>query len=223
VLFDMDGLLTDSEPVWFEAEAGVMARLGGDWEPADQRELMGGPLSKTVSSMLAKAPGEPDVSPDEIGSWLMSDAVAIVKRRGVPMLPGAAELLAAVDRAGLPRALVTSSRRDFTAAVLEVTGMEFGVTVCGDDVARGKPAPDPYLRAAELLGVDARECVVLEDSANGIRAAEAAGCAVIAVPSMPLDSGAPPGRVIAGSLAEVDLSLLCATMEERAPARRRRP
>jgi beta-phosphoglucomutase-like phosphatase (HAD superfamily) len=91
-------------------------------------------------------------------------------------------------------------------AVLKVTGLSFGVTVCGEDVRRGKPDPEPYLLAAGRLGVPAAGSVVLEDSPTGIAAARAAGCPVIAVPSVPVPPG--PGLIIVGSLEAVGIDLL---------------
>jgi beta-phosphoglucomutase-like phosphatase (HAD superfamily) len=108
---------------------------------------------------------------------------------------------------GLPYALVTSSQRSFAAAVLDATGLPFPVTVCSDDVAATKPAPDPYLMAAKLLDVAPQECVALEDSPNGVASATAAGCRVVAVPSLvPIPPA--PGRLVAASLAEVGLAAL---------------
>jgi HAD superfamily hydrolase (TIGR01509 family) len=209
VLFDMDGLLIDSEPLWFEAERAVMARLGGEWGPADQEALLGGSLSRTVSHLLAKAPPGPGVpSRDEIARWLLDGMTGLMTARGVPLRPGAAGLLAQTAAEGVPYALVTASQRGIMQTALAVTGMSFPVTVCGEDVAVGKPAPDPYLRAAALLGADPGGCVVLEDSPAGIAAGQAAGCHVIAVPSMPLPGPWPPGVVVAGSLAELSLSRL---------------
>jgi HAD superfamily hydrolase (TIGR01509 family) len=136
-----------------------------------------------------------------------------VADRGVPLMAGAAELLATLAAAEIPQALVTSAQRRIMDAVLASTGLAFGVTVCAEDVRRSKPDPEPYLRAAALLGEAAGECVVLEDSPRGIASAQAAGCPVIAVPSMPLPAGIAgegdsPGRMVVASLREVDLARL---------------
>ena len=214
MLFDMDGLLVDSEPAWFEVESSVMARLGGTWGEEDQRALLGGSLDRSVTYMLTKAtegngarPARA-AEPDEVGRWLVEGMADLITREGLPLQPGASELLAAVADAGLPHALVTSSQRLIMDAVLAATGVKFPVTVCGEDVEHGKPAPDPYLRAAALLGADPRACVALEDSPSGITAARAAGCAVIAVPTIPVPPT--PGVLIVGSLREVDLDMLAA-------------
>jgi len=215
VLFDMDGLLIDSEPLWLEAETAIMTRLGASWTEQDQAQLLGGSLERSVRYLLGKAtrPAPPEL----VGEWLMSDITERVRRDGVPVRPGARELLASVARAGLPYALVTSSQRAFAEAVLGATAMTFPVTVCGEDVTATKPDPEPYLLAAKLLGVGPEHCVVLEDSPNGVASATAAGCRVVAVPSLvPIPAAA--GRVVVGSLPEVNLCMLralaaCDTME----------
>jgi HAD superfamily hydrolase (TIGR01509 family) len=132
--------------------------------------------------------------------------VRLVLERGLPLQPGAAALLAALDAAGVPYALVTASSRAIMDAVLKVTGLTFAVTVCGEDVRRAKPDPEPYLLAAARLGVPPAGCVVLEDSPTGIAAARAAGCRVIAVPSVPVPPS--PGLITVKSLSEVGFDLL---------------
>jgi HAD superfamily hydrolase (TIGR01509 family) len=205
VLFDMDGLLIDSEPLWFEVESEVMAQLGGQWSPADQQQLVGGSLGKSVDYMLGRASLDP--SREEVGRWLVDGMTALLRERGVPVLPGARELLAEVTGAGLPSALVTSSERQIMEAVIPKLGMNFGATVCAEDVREGKPAAEPYLRAAQLLGVEPPDCIALEDSPNGVASAEAAGCLVVAVPSLlPIPTRA--GRVVASSLSQLDLATL---------------
>ena len=200
VLFDMDGLLIDSEPLWLEAETAVMARLGSDWTTGDQAQLLGGSLNRTVRYLLGKATRP--TSPGQVAEWLMSGVAELVRDRGVPLQPGARELLAEVAAAGLPHALVTSSERRFTDAVLARTGLRFDVLVCADDVSMTKPDPEPYLLAAKLLGAAPASCVALEDSPNGVASAEAAGCRVIAVPSLvPIEPA--PGRTVVRSLLEL--------------------
>jgi len=206
VLFDMDGLLVDSEPLWFEVERAVMTRLGGPWGEADQQALIGGSLDRTVSYVLARAARPVTASREDVARWLVDGMAGLVAARGLPLRPGAGRLLAALAAARVPHALVTASSRTIMAAVLTVTGLRFGVTVCGEDVRRPKPDPEPYLLAAARLGVPAAGCVVLEDSPPGIAAARAAGCPVIAVPSVPVSPG--PGVVIVTSLEEVGFDLL---------------
>ncbi len=202
VLFDMDGLLIDSEPLWLEAETAVMARLGADWTEADQRQLLGGSLARSVSYMLAKA-ARP-VPPQTLAGWLM-DGITERVRRHVPLRPGARELVDSVARTGLPRALVTSSERAFMDAVLASTGLRFDVLVCANDVSATKPDPECYLLAAKLTGVPPADCFALEDSPNGVASAEAAGCRVIAVPSV-VPIAPAPGRTVVRSLLELRAS-----------------
>jgi len=197
----MDGLLIDSEPLWLEAETAVMARLGGDgWTEADQVQLLGGSLDRTVRYLLSRASRL--VPPEIVGEWLMSGMAERVRDHGVPVQPGARELLAQVAAAGLPHALVTSSERRFMDAVLARTGLRFDALVCAEDVSVTKPDPEPYVLAAKLLGADPARCLALEDSPNGVASAEAAGCRVIAVPSLvPIDPA--PGRTVVRSLTEL--------------------
>jgi HAD superfamily hydrolase (TIGR01509 family) len=205
VLFDMDGLLIDSEPLWLEVETEVMARLGAAWSEEDQHALLGGSLERTVNHLLGKA--SRPVPRELVAEWMMDGIVTLVRDHGVPVQPGARELLAEVAAAGVPHALVTSSQRLFADEVLASTGMTFAVVVCGEDVTATKPDPEPYLLAAKLLGADPARCVALEDSPNGVASAEGAGCHVVAVPSLvPIEPA--PGRVVLPSLRGIDLAAL---------------
>jgi HAD superfamily hydrolase (TIGR01509 family) len=205
VLFDMDGLLVDTEPLWLETETEVMARLGAPWTPQDQTALLGGSMAKTVSYLLAKA-AKP-VPPATVERWMMDSMLDKVRAGRVRVRSGARELLAEVAAAGLPYGLVTSSQRSFAEAVLASAGMVFPVTVCAEDVTVTKPDPEPYLLAAKLLEADPARCVVLEDSPNGVASASAAGCRVVAVPSLlPIPPG--PGRLVVRSLREVSVATL---------------
>jgi HAD superfamily hydrolase (TIGR01509 family) len=206
VLFDMDGLLVDSEPLWFVAEREVAGRLGASWGEADQDALIGGSLDRTVSWLLAKAATPVTASRADVARWLVADMAALILARGLPLQPGAGPLLAGLAAAGVPCGLVTASSRAIMEAVLTVTGLSFGVTVCGEDVRRAKPDPEPYLLAAARLGVPPGGCVVLEDTPTGAAAARAAGCPVIVVPSVPVAPG--PGVLTLESLASVDLVML---------------
>lgn len=204
-LFDMDGLLVDTEPLWLETETEVMARLGAPWTTADQEALLGGSMERTVGYLLGKA-ARP-VPPETVERWMVDGMLERVRAGRVVVRPGAREIVTEVAASGLPYALVTSSQRPFAAAVLQATGLPFPVTVCAEDVSETKPAPDPYLMGAKLLDVDPERCVALEDSPNGVASATAAGCLVVAVPSLvPIPPA--PGRVVAGSLSEVSLATL---------------
>jgi len=208
VLFDMDGLLVDTEPLWFEVEHAIMSKLGGEWTEQDQRALIGGSLYRSVDYLLRRATRQ--ASRDQVASWLIAGMAESLAEREVEAMPGALELLTEVRAAGIPTALVTSSERVIMEAVLASLArhdITFPVTVCGQDVRHPKPHPEPYLRAAALLGAEPRFCVALEDSPNGVAAAEAAGCVTVAVPGL-APIGARQGRLVAASLAHVDLDLL---------------
>jgi HAD superfamily hydrolase (TIGR01509 family) len=204
-MFDMDGLLVDSEPLWFLAESAVMERLGGLWTPADQHALVGGSMGSTVAYLLDRAtnPAEPAA----VARWLREEMVELVRTRPLPALPGVLSLLAEVRAAGLPHALVTSSEPAVVDAVLARLDVRFDVIVCAADVTAAKPDPEGYLLAAAKLGADPRQCIALEDSVNGVGAAQAAGYRVIAVPSVvPVPEG--PGRVVVATLDGVTLAQL---------------
>jgi HAD superfamily hydrolase (TIGR01509 family) len=203
-MFDMDGLLVDSEPLWFLAEQAVMSRLGGTWAPADQHVLVGGSMETTVSYLLSK--GTRPAPRAAVARWLIDEMVDLLTTRPLPVMPGAADLLSEVREAGLPHALVTSSEPEVVDAVLTRLGAgAFPVVVCAADVAHAKPDPELYLLAAAKLGTDPRYCVALEDSPNGVAAAEAAGYLTVAVPSV-IPIPARPGRLVLTSLAGLTLA-----------------
>ena len=205
VLFDMDGLLVDTEPLWFETEADVMARLGAPWTEQDQEQLLGGSMDNTVGYLLARATRP--APPADVARWMTEGMLRRAAEGRVAVRPGARALLDEVARAGLPFALVTGSQRPFTEAVLASTGFRFPVTVTGDDVTRTKPDPEPYLLAAKLLDADPGQCVALEDSPNGVASATTAGCLVVAVPTL-LPVPPAPRRLVMPSLTDVSLATL---------------
>jgi len=221
VLLDMDGLLVDSEPIWFEVECDVARRLGGTWTPEHQHALLGSSLPRAAAYLLEFSGGSGsgvsvDASVDEVAGWLLEGMATRLRAEPPPVQEGARGLLAALDDAGLPCALVSSSYRVLVDAVLASLGealgsLPFTATVAGDEVAHRKPHPEPYLAAARLLGADPRRCVVLEDSPTGVASGRAAGCAVIAVPSLVPVEPAPGVRVLS-SLAEIDADVLAAAL-----------
>ncbi|MBE7188429.1 HAD family hydrolase [Jatrophihabitans endophyticus] len=183
VLFDMDGTLLDSEKVWDVALDDLAAELGGPLDPAVRASVVGSSLARTVG-ILHEAFGVDDTVDPAGSAQFLVERTAGLFRTDLVWKPGAEELLTAVAAAGVPVALVTSTHRGLTEIALDTLGRHhFTATVCGDEVAHPKPAPDPYLRAAQLCGADPRHCVAIEDSPLGIASAEAAGCAVVAVPS----------------------------------------
>jgi HAD superfamily hydrolase (TIGR01509 family) len=211
VLFDMDGLLIDSEPIWSIAEEEVMAELGGPWSPRIKAALVGKRLDETAQIFLSFAPGS-GRDPAYVESFLLRRMCELFRQR-LPWQPGARGLLDALRDHGVPLGLVSSSYRALVDAALEDMGADrFAVTVAGDEVTHAKPHPEPYLRAALALGVDPASCVVLEDSLTGVLAGEAAGCAVVAVPSV-VDVPSGPHRHLVGSLEEIDVDWLLALPE----------
>ena len=204
VLWDMDGVLVDSEPLWTVAEVELAAALGGTWNAEIKAAVVGTRLEVAVPTVL-RFFGVPDTAEQvaETSQWLLARMVELFQA-DLPVLPGTVELLAALRDEGVPMALVSSSYRVLVDAVLDQGVGPFSLSIAGDEVQHGKPHPEPYLTAAQRLGVDPARCVVLEDSPSGVAAGEAAGCAVVAVPSVPgvlFDSG--PRRLVVPSLAQV--------------------
>lgn len=205
VLWDMDGLLVDTEPLWTIAEIELAAKLGGTWDDGIKAAVVGTRLDVAVPTILRHfaAPDTP-AQVAETSAWLLDRMVQLFATTSA-LMPGAGELLAAVAGQGVRQALVSSSYRVLVDAVLAQGLGPFELTLAGDEVVHGKPHPEPYLTAAARLGVDPRRCVVLEDSPSGVAAGEAAGCALVAVPSLPgiyfVDT---PRRLVVASLAQVD-------------------
>ena len=209
VLWDMDGLLVDTEPLWTVAEQELAVRLGGVFTAEAKAAMVGTRLDVAVPVLLGHL-GQPVTRElvEDSATWLLERMVELYARP-LPLRPGAAALLAAVAAAGVPQVLVSSSYRVLVDAVLAHGTGPFLHTLAGDEVVEGKPHPEPYLTAAALLGVDPVDCVVLEDSPAGVASGEAAGCAVVAVPSVP-GVVLPPGprRSVAASLESVRPALL---------------
>ncbi|TQS40464.1 HAD family hydrolase [Cryptosporangium phraense] len=210
VLFDMDGTLFDSEKLWDVGLEELAHHLGGELSQAARTTMIGAPLAMSMEILHADL-GRPDLDIATSGAWL-EDYMRELFRTALVWRPGARELLAEVRSAGIPAALVTATRRNLVEVALDTLGREnFDAIVCGDEVEHSKPHPEPYLRAASLLGLDAGDCVAIEDSVNGTASAEAAGCPVLVVPSeAPVPAGA--RRVQRESLVGVGLSELAAVL-----------
>ncbi|WP_435155252.1 HAD family hydrolase [Amycolatopsis sacchari] len=205
VLWDMDGTLVDSEKLWDVALYEAAEWLGGTLSEEQRLTLVGSNMDATSAYLLQVTGHEP--TPERIaeaGVWIR-DRTARLFDDQLPWRPGAREALTAVRAEGLPSALVTSTERSLTELALNTIGREFfDVTVCGDEVdGLNKPHPEPYLRAARLLGVDPARCVAVEDSPPGAESASAAGCVVLVVPH---DVRVEPGerRVFRDSLVGLD-------------------
>ena len=179
VLWDMDGTLVDTEPYWIETEYAIAERHGGTWSEEHALNLVGNDLLD--SGRYIREHMGIDLEPAQIVEELLDGVVARVERE-VPWQPGAVDLLADLNRAGVPCALVTMSWRRFVAPILAALPPDtFEAVVTGDAVSNGKPHPEPYLTAAGILGVDPASCLAIEDSNTGARSAESAGCTVLVV------------------------------------------
>jgi HAD superfamily hydrolase (TIGR01509 family) len=190
VLWDMDGTIIDTEPYWMDAETELVHSFGGTWTHEDALTLVGQGLWHSARRLQSRGVA---MAEDDIIDSLTTTVLGRVQSGGLPWRPGARELLVELKAAGVPTALVTMSIRKLAAVVVDTIDFAaFDVVVAGDDVEHSKPHPAAYLRAAELLGVDAADCVAIEDSAPGVAAAVASGAATIGVPlNVPLiDDGA---------------------------------
>lgn len=210
VLFDMDGVLVDSEPVWTRAEEELAARLGGVWSAEIKAAVVGTRLDVAVPRILGHYGVEASASQvAQTSAWLLA-RMAELFATTPPLLAGAVELLDAVRERGVATGLVSSSYRVLVDAVLVGVGRHrFDLTIAGDEVAHGKPHPAPYLTACARLGVAPRDCVVVEDSPSGVAAAEAAGAvAVVLAGHAPV--AAAVRRPLVATLAGVDVDWLLA-------------
>lgn len=183
VIFDMDGLLVDSEPVWAIAEGDMLRRRGKTWTAEIQNKLIGMRIADSVMLMVREY-GLTDPA-DIIRAEIIRDMVALVPEKA-PARPGAPELLALLQAEGIPCAIASGSPEPIIEAVVNSQGWSsyFLHHCSGDEVPNGKPAPDIYLETARRMGVDPAHVLTLEDSINGARAAVAAGMICYAVPDL---------------------------------------
>jgi HAD superfamily hydrolase (TIGR01509 family) len=182
VIFDLDGVLVDSEAAWDQARRDLVDQVGGTWTPEATKAMMGmssGEWSRYVRDEL----GVP-LSLDEINAAVVEN-IERRYRAVLPLIPGAVDAVRRLA-ARWPLGLASSSNRPIIDLVLEQSGLSpcFAATVSSEEVGRGKPAPDVYLEAARRLGVEPRECVAIEDSSNGMRSAAAAGLKIVAIPNL---------------------------------------
>jgi HAD superfamily hydrolase (TIGR01509 family) len=204
VVFDLDGVLLDSEEIWDRAREELARERGGRWHDRAQRDMMG--MSSTEwSRYMHETIGLPE-PPEEINREVVR-RLSDLYRREFPAIPGARE---AVERlaARWPLGLASSSNRELIDLALELLGVRhlFKATVSSEEVARGKPAPDVYLEAARRLGIEPTKAAAVEDSENGIYAAKAAGMRVIAIPNgrfPPSDDALAEADVVLASPAEL--------------------
>ena len=209
VIFDLDGVLMDSEQLWNQAKHDLVLSAGGRWRDDAPYAMMG--MSSTEWARYLHDELGVALDPDEINREVVRRMEGLYRDR-LPLLAGAVEAVRALARRWR-LGLASSSNREIIDLVLELAGLTsaFAATVSSEEVARGKPAPDVYLEAARRLGVDPRGCVAVEDSSNGLRSAAAAGMAVIAVPNPHY----PPGEdalalaaATVGSVADVTPDLV---------------
>lgn len=181
VVFDLDGVLVDSEPVWEEVRRAVVARWGGRWRPETQARLMG--MSTPEWARYLSVELGTDLSPEQVADEVV-DQMAERYAEALPMMHGAVAVLRRLAP-WRPLGLASSSPRRLIDAVLTAAKVAdlFATVVSTEEVGRGKPAPDVYLAAAERLAVPADRCAAVEDSSNGLRSAAAAGMVVVAVPN----------------------------------------
>ncbi len=210
VVFDLDGVIVDTEHVWDEVREELTRDWGGRYTPDAQRAMMG--MSSTEWSRymhdVVGLPQPPEEISDEVVRRLLARYAV-----DLPLIPGAVDAVRALRAAGLPLAVASSSNRPLIDAVLREAGIAeaFTATVSSEEVARGKPSPDVYLEAARRLGVEPTACVAVEDSANGIRAAHAAGMRVIAFPNAvypPPPDALALAAVVLGALDELPPAVL---------------
>jgi mannitol-1-/sugar-/sorbitol-6-/2-deoxyglucose-6-phosphatase len=187
VVFDMDGVLVDSERFWQDAEIDVLGRLGVPLTRDMCRQTMGFRVDEAVAHWYTRYPWH-GPSPAEVEQDVMAAVVHLIRTSGQPM-PGVAAAIDYLTAEGVPLAVASSSFYAVIDAVLEVLGIadRFEVVHSAQDERLGKPHPDVYLTAARKLGVDPTRCVAVEDSVNGLRSAKAAGMTCVAIPDPGLD------------------------------------
>jgi len=184
VLWDMDGTLVDSEKVWDVSLAALYEKFGGELTPAVRASMIGSVAENTMKIVYTDLGLALDRDAMAESSRWLNDYTAELFDRGLPWCDGAKELLDALAAECTPMVLVTNTERALTERALNGIGREyFSTTVCGNEVRRGKPAPDPYRRAAELLDLAPEDCLAVEDSVTGTTSAESAGCPVLVVPN----------------------------------------
>jgi len=204
VLFDMDGLLVDSEPLWTIAEIELAEKLGGMWGDEIKAAVVGTRIDTAMAVILEWYDAPRAAADVEAAIEFLLGRVVELFHDHLPLMPGALELIDAVRDAGARTALVSSSYRVLVEAALEeMEPHRFDTTISGDEVTNGKPDPEPYALACDRLGIPPAKAVVIEDAMSGVTSGEAAGCLVVAVPYVaPIEST--PQRPVVGSLAEID-------------------
>ncbi|MBF6435650.1 HAD family phosphatase [Nocardia cyriacigeorgica] len=216
----MDGTLLDSEKLWDIAVRDLAVELGSQMTDELRRSLIGASGPNALRIVFTGLGLDPQPAAMRAAGEFLERRVTELMAEPIPWRPGAKDALAMVRAAGLPSALVTNTKRSLAEFGLDTLGREyFDASVCGDEVPHGKPEPDVYLRAAELLGLDPKTCVAVEDSPTGVAAAEAAGCAVLVVPCEIAVPEAPI-RTQRDSLVALTMADLGAVLDTRYPVGR---
>jgi HAD superfamily hydrolase (TIGR01509 family) len=205
VFFDMDGLMVDSEPEWFQSEIEVTRKFGYNWTDEDQVACLGGPLSRVGKYMHDKCNG---AETPEYFTQTLIDTQALKMRGNTPTMPGALNLVRDLQSRGVKTGLVSASPRNIVDAVLDNLGHQlFPFSISSDDVPNTKPDPDCYLKAATMTGSNIKNCLVFEDSLTGMTAAMSSGAYLIAVPHLVTIEESVKVRVIS-SLEQLDYEKL---------------
>ena len=209
VVFDLDGVLLQSEEVWDAVRERYVREAGGRYDEEVQRAMMG--MSAPEWSRYLHEEADVRQDPEDINRDVV-ERMLEAYRSELPLLPGAVEAVRRTAES-FPLGLASSSNREVFEAVLDLAGIVdcFGATVSSEEVARGKPAPDVYLEAARRLGVEPERCTAVEDSHAGIRSAKSAGMRVVAIPNAsypPDDEALELADGVVGSLDELTVSVL---------------
>lgn len=205
VFFDMDGLLVDSEPEWFQSEIEVTRSFGYTWTEEDQVACLGGPLSRVGKYMHDKCNG---AQTPEFFTQALIDTQALKMRGNTPTMPGALSLVRELQANGVKTGLVSASPRNIVDAVLDNLGHDlFPFSISSDDVENTKPHPECYLKAATMTDSNIHNCLVFEDSLTGMKAATSSGAYLIAVPHLVTIEESSKVRVIA-SLEQLNFGKL---------------
>lgn len=214
----MDGTLVDSEKLWDVSLSALYRSFGGTMSRETRVALVGASAEETMVTVFAELGLQPDAEAMAESVRRLHDHTALLFEQGLPWCTGAPEILEALAVEHIPMALVTNTQRELTERALKSIGRQyFSISVCGDEVPNSKPAPDPYLRAAQLLGLQPRDCLAVEDSVTGAAAAEAAGCAVLVVPNDVVVPGGPRRHQVdsLAGLTAVDLQTIHREIEGR--------
>jgi len=207
VLWDFDGTLADSEALWMVAEHELVPRLGGTWTDEHAHNLVGNSLLTSARYILEVA-GRDDIAPEWVVEQLTARVIEQLETGDIPWRPGALALLEHLAEQDVPSALVSASYRSMLDAVVrQLPEGTFATVVAGDEVTHGKPHPEPYLTAAEHLGVAPERCVVIEDSVPGATSGNASGAFVLGVRNI-VPIPAAPRRKVTDTLVGVDVATL---------------